>query len=168
VCALQHATSSPLHHPATPICSARSDFTSPSQLPVESDMSNSANESGSYFAWTSGRSSTPKANTNQAIPPTADGDASGLKKSLTDHAISSINRLSRREYPPNCPVLSTQWYHAVDVSDCSGMGEVWIKIANQTQFRSPKESPSPIKQSILVHQLQLQRNIFHSQKRIPV
>jgi hypothetical protein len=61
-------------------------------------------ETKSYFPWTP-RTSTPK----------PEGDNTNPLKRTADHAISHANRLSRKQYPPDCPPLNVQWYHAVDI-----------------------------------------------------
>ena len=88
-------------------------------------MANSATEGKSYFPWTPGRSSTPNPTADEgstAATTTTHEEAPWLKKSLTDHAVSITHGLPRKDYPPDCPALSVQWYHAVDVSNASNDG----------------------------------------------
>lgn len=65
----------------------------------------------SISPWPS-RSTTPK-------PDQATNDASntsGLEKSQgADHTITHRHRLSRKDYPLDCPKTNIRWFYAVDV-----------------------------------------------------
>ena len=69
----------------------------------------------SFSPWVS-RSATPRSTTPKQMPKQDDGkiQESPLSRGK-DHTVSHLNRLSNRQYPPDCPPLVTQWYHAVDV-----------------------------------------------------
>ncbi|KAF2664566.1 DDHD-domain-containing protein [Microthyrium microscopicum] len=73
----------------------------------------------SFSPWAaSSRSTTPRPGTSSGTPK--EGEPKTEESPLSeargkDHRVSKIYRLSRREYPSDCPPLVAQWYHAVDV-----------------------------------------------------
>jgi hypothetical protein len=115
--ALQAAASSHSHPPAIPRSSARRTVADPTDFKSRIKMANSAEEAKSYFPWNAVRSSSPKGPgpANAASGNAAPTESDGLKK-VSDHAVSSTRGFSKRHYPPDCPPLVVQWYHAVDVS----------------------------------------------------
>jgi hypothetical protein len=60
--------------------------------------------------WSS-RSASPKSE-QDALPP-SEPPLAATKGG--DHTVSHKHRLSLRKYPRDCPPLSVQWFHAVDV-----------------------------------------------------
>ncbi|KAM3081184.1 hypothetical protein ACMFMF_003100 [Clarireedia jacksonii] len=76
--------------------------------PLEKSYLSAAVESIS--PWGGSRASTPKATT-----PTFPGEGSGLKNHGGDHSTSHWPGWSAKNYPPDCPPLSTRWFHAVDI-----------------------------------------------------
>ena len=62
--------------------------------------------------WAIGRSATSTPDSKRDEPPAASevaGDASG------DHSVKPLYGQSFKTYPRDCPPLSVQWFHAVDV-----------------------------------------------------
>lgn len=65
----------------------------------------------SFNPWGGSRSSTPVP--KEPVPsPTAK-----QTNPRNDHSINPIYGLSAKKYPPDCPPLKVQWFHAVDASD---------------------------------------------------
>jgi len=68
-----------------------------------------------FSPWAS-RSSTPKPTADAS---NEDGVGAFSKPSAQrggDHSIRPRHRFSQKDYPEDCPKLTVQWYHAVDVS----------------------------------------------------
>lgn len=66
----------------------------------------------SFTPWSS-RSGTPK-----PTPRDADNKGSYLsnkQQKAVDHSVSHRHRLSLRDYPKDCPSLTVQWFHAIDI-----------------------------------------------------
>lgn len=61
--------------------------------------------------WSVSRSSTPTPKEPPAPPPPKPAPA----PQGGDHSINPIYGISARKYPPDCPPLKVQWFHAVDV-----------------------------------------------------
>lgn len=68
----------------------------------------------SWSPWSS-RTATPK-------PPQAQHNEAETQEHTVqakrggDHKVSSLQRLSMKNYPQDCPPLAVRWFHAVDVS----------------------------------------------------
>jgi hypothetical protein len=86
----------------------------------------------SYFAsavesinpFTSSRSSSPappnkEKDKAKEMPPPAKPARANTQKA-DDHSINTLYGQSFRRYPPDCPPLNVQWFHAADVS-CSSI-----------------------------------------------
>jgi hypothetical protein len=57
--------------------------------------------------WAGSRSLTPLPKEPQPNPPSP---------STVDHTVNPFYGQSLKKYPPDCPPLKVQWFHAVDVS----------------------------------------------------
>ncbi len=70
-----------------------------------------------YSPWGS-RSSTPKPHSDLE-EVAASANTSAATQRGGDHVVSHRHKLSLRSYPPDCPKLEAQWFHAVDVCSMS-------------------------------------------------
>lgn len=57
----------------------------------------------------------PWASTRSSTPPQKDALPPGIPSNTGDHATSPYYGRSLASYPPDCPPLNVQWFHAVDV-----------------------------------------------------
>lgn len=71
-----------------------------------------------FTPWSNSSTSRPQSvsfkQTVDEIEPNTASSTRPNSKTL-DHTVSSTNRLSKRQYPLDCPPLQAQWYHAIDV-----------------------------------------------------
>ncbi|KAL2264983.1 hypothetical protein VTJ83DRAFT_7493 [Remersonia thermophila] len=57
----------------------------------------------------------PWASTRSSTPPQKDPPLSGVPSNNSDHVTNPYYGRSLASYPPDCPLLNVQWFHAVDV-----------------------------------------------------
>ena len=74
----------------------------------------------SFSPWGS-RSNTPRPNEKDAGKSAAAGGSPAASGGIpgafpVDHKVPQMHRLSFSSYPPDCPELKVQWFHAVDVT----------------------------------------------------
>jgi hypothetical protein len=79
--------------------------------PAEKSILSSAVES--IYPWASSRTATPTP-ADKAKDGSKDATA-GASNAPEDHSIPHLYGQSTRSYPPDCPPLNVQWFHAVDV-----------------------------------------------------
>lgn len=87
--------------------------------------------------WSVSRSSTPTPKEQPPPPPPPKPAPQG-----GDHSINPIYGISARKYPPDCPPLKVQWFHAVDVGSHSHHCR---QIADKQPRQVPKRKPQLIK-----------------------
>ncbi|KAH8671165.1 DDHD domain-containing protein [Xylariales sp. PMI_506] len=63
--------------------------------------------------WTASRSSTPTPRDKEMPPPPK--SSAQPSKPADDHSVTTLYGQSFRRYPPDCPPLNVQWFHAVDI-----------------------------------------------------
>jgi hypothetical protein len=97
-------------------------MSAPENKPAESTDGGVGSNAGLLAAFTPwGRTASPRPSLNptaKQIKDDMEAKAMPSPLSLTktlDHTVSYTNRLSKKQYPPDCPPLQAQWYHAVDV-----------------------------------------------------
>jgi hypothetical protein len=77
--------------------------------PAEKSILSSAVDS--INPWATSRTATPVADKAKD----ADNDPKAGANASDDHSVAPLSGQSIRSYPPDCPPLNVQWFHAVDV-----------------------------------------------------
>lgn len=100
------------------------------------DTKSYLSETLSAFSPWGSRSATPKPAADGASEEGSGIAAAPLSQRGGDHSVKPRHRISRKDYPKDCPKLVVQWYHAVDVSLALELYECNQLIINSTDSKT--------------------------------
>lgn len=100
---------SPTRHASPNVTMASGSGSGSGPVDKRAEKSTWASAVDSINPWAVSRSSTPIP--KESIPPPP--KPTNTEK---DHSVNLIYGISARKYPDDCPPLTVQWFHAVDVS----------------------------------------------------
>ncbi|OAA54082.1 DDHD domain-containing protein [Niveomyces insectorum RCEF 264] len=113
---------------------------------------------GSMNPWAGSRSSSPKPASEPIASTSAPGlttakattgtDATASSSTAPDHSTSSYYGRSFKRYPPGCPPLKVQWFHAVDVPKRKAQWFENKKPPKNTKSAKDTKPPAPPKKFV--------------------